>query len=288
MSTLRRNRLTLFLSLFLVLTTAVAAHAAPKLADYPLRVRIFQNHWNGSDWNGYRGFGRANLIDGDQTNAMEYTFLCEDHFTASDPGEGYPAKWKKQGQELEMLLGIIGTDKVHKCTMKTTLKDFVFVRRAGVLGTITQAEFKDRQAKFAQRAAALAPADANNSHYPLHLSILNLNWGNTVAGLHSGMGQGNLTTPAGVSAVDFSLSCPVSIDVNPIGRYYLGRWQAEGSRMSLLLHKLGDPTAAATCDLKTIVHTDVYVRRSTGDLQAVSQAQYKDMEKTETTAPSQQ
>jgi hypothetical protein len=57
--------------------------------------------------------------------------------------------------------------------------------------------------------------------------------------------------------------------------------------MTILLHDINNPGLAATCDLKTVVHSDVYIRRSTGDLKAVSQEQYKDMEKSEAATPAQ-
>jgi len=282
--TLQRHRCLRLLVLLLVLAgSARVLLAAPNLADYPLRVRIYNNHWNGSIYNGYRGFGRANLIDGADAHAMDYTFDCDDHFMANDGGEAYPAKWKKPGQEVEMLVGIIGSDKVHRCTMKVSLKDFVFSKDNGELHTLTLAEYHEREANRAARKAALTPADADIAHYPLKLSILNLTWNGTVGGISSGMGQGNLETSSGLSSVDFTLSCPVKIDVNPEGRYYRAQWTAEGSSMTLLLRKLGDPAAAATCDLKTIVHSDIYIRNGPGDLKAVTQEQYKHMQQAETT-----
>ena len=35
----------------------------------------------------FHGYGKANLVDGVNTNGMVYTFDCQLHFMKSDPGE---------------------------------------------------------------------------------------------------------------------------------------------------------------------------------------------------------
>jgi hypothetical protein len=281
--------------LFLIAFAGAAFASTPKLTDYPLRVHIYHEHWGteyyGGGWGyyptGYHGYGEANLIDGNQVNGMKFTFECSDHFTHSDGGTAYPARWKKQGRELELIAQIVGSDSIHKCIMKTTVLDYIYSRHDGELVTLTQEQFQRLQAKAAEHDASLAPKDTDVSHYPLKLTILNVNWQGRTSGIWSGMGQGNVATPSGLQAVDFSISCISEIPVNPVGRYYRGKWlQADStSKMTLLLHKMSDPTVAATCDLNTVVHSDVYIRRSTGDLQAVSPQDYKNFEQAVVAAP---
>ncbi len=50
--------------------------------------------------------------------------------------------------------------------------------------------------------------------------------------------------------------------------------------MTLLLGNLADPGSGATCAVRTVVHPDVYVRQATGIIKAVSQDEYKRMQKT--------
>jgi hypothetical protein len=288
-------RVLMLLLLSLSVSTAIAA---PKLTDYPLRVRIFHEHWGteyyeggwGSVYpGGYHGYGEANVIDGDHINGMKFTFECSDHFTANDSDESYPAKWRKQGQEIEMIGQMIGSNSVHKCIMKTTLKDTVYYRHNGELMLLSQEQFKQRQIKAAEYDSSIAPQDRDVMHYPLQLTILGVNWRGRVSGIWTGQGQGNVTTANGLQAVDFSISCVSDIAVNPVGRYYRGKWTEEGStaKMTLLLHKMNDQSAAVNCQLTTSLHPDVYIRRSTGDLQAVSPEEYKNFERAVVAAPSQ-
>ncbi len=263
--------------LSIALLVPASLRASKNVNDYPLHVHIFQVHWSGGGYWGYRGFGRGNLIDGADVHAIEYSFECNEHPMTSDGPEDYAAKWKKQGERVELLMGEIGSQKTHTCELKVTLKPYVFERRNGLLVTVSDDEYKREIAAREARQADLAPVDHDPAHYPLKLTILNLNWSERVAGLHSGMGQGNLQTDKGVSAVDFTIECPVNIATNPDGRYYHAQWETEGERMNLLLHNINDPSLAAVCHLKTIVHNDVYVRQSSGVLKAVSQDAYKQM-----------
>jgi hypothetical protein len=267
----------------------IKASAAPRsIADYPLRVHVYSTHWGrnysayyyGVDY-GYHGYGRANLEDAANVNAMDYTFDCDMHFMRSDSNEAFPARWKKQNHEIEMLVGIIGSDKTETCRLDITLKDTVYRRINGSTVSLTQAEFKAREANEAARAVALAPSDTDINHYPLKLSLLDVNWSERSAGIYSGLGHGNIFGDQGPRAVDIAFSCPVKVAVTPDGRFYHGKWTADGTQMDILLRKIGDPTAAATCSLKTVVHEDAYVLESAGVLKAVSQERYKAMQPAE-------
>jgi hypothetical protein len=277
-SSMHARRSMVFASLLsIALLVPTIAKASKNVNDYPLHVHLFQVHWNGGGYWGYRGFGRGNLIDGTETHAIEYSFECNEHPMTSDGPEDYAAKWKKQGETVELLMGEIGSQKTHTCELKVTLKPYVFERRNGIMYTVSEDDYKRQMTARAARQADLAPVDRDSAHYPLKLTILNLNWSEREGGLRSGMGQGNLQTDKGLSAVDFSIECPVNIATNPDGRYYRAQWETEGEKMNLLLHNINDPNQAAVCHLKTVMHDDVYVRQSTGVLKAVSQEAYKQM-----------
>jgi hypothetical protein len=273
-----RFRPDLFVLGLLVAAVAAPAFAAPNPADYPLRVHIFTTSWNGSIYNGYHGFGRANLTDGADTHAMEYTFECNEHFMISDSGEASAAKWKKPGQAIEMLVGEIGSNKLHTCQLKVEMKDTVYARRNGLLEVLSQEDYKAREANREQHNAAIAPVDADPAHYPLQLAVLDMDWGEAMGGIVRGSGHANVRSGSEISSMDFVAECPVKFKATPDGRYFYAKWTREGSDMQILMHKLGDPTQAATCNLKTSVHTDVYVMQSAGVLKAVSQEKYKTMQ----------
>src|SRR6185312_1110460 len=281
---------------FIVFGLLVAAQAAPSFAspknpaDYPLRVHIYRTHWStGSEgpyiyefYNaGYHGYGRANLTDGAQTNAMEYTFECDTHFLKSDNGETYLARWKKPGHSIEMLVGTIGSDKMKSCQLKVTLKDTVYHKLNGEIISLTQEQYKAREADGAAREAAVNDVDADVSHYPMKLTLLSLDWGDRVNGMHHGSAQGNLIAGSQVSAVDMALACPTVIHTTAEGRFYPARWIKQGSELSILLHQAGDPGVVATCNVKASLHSDVYVLESAGVLKAVSQEKYKALQPAE-------
>jgi hypothetical protein len=282
----------------LVSALAAPAFAAPKNpADYPLRVHIYRTHWStGAEGpyiyefydTGFHGYGRANLFDGPETNAMEYTFECDTHFLKSDTDEAYLARWKKPDHVIEMLVSTIGSDKMKTCQLKVTLKNTVYYKHNGELISLTQERYKARQAEGAAREAAVSEVDADVSHYPMKLTLLTVDWSGTTNGMHHGAAQGNLIAGSDVLAVDMALACPATIHTTAEGRFYHARWIKQGSEMSILLHKAGDPTAAATCDVKASLHSDVYVLESAGVLKAVSQDKYKSLqvpEKTEQKDP---
>jgi hypothetical protein len=257
------------------------AHAAARNpADYPLRVHIYDRHQSHSaKWRTYTGHGRGNVFDGDEVHAMEYTFVCYDDFLVNEAGEDYPARWKKPGLSLELLMGVVGSDtRTRTCELKVALKDYVFLHLNGKLTQISQEEYQARQQAHAEREQALAPTDVDPSHYPLELSLLNISWTDSTGGMHSGSGQGDLRTPSGLAAVDFVLRCPVVLQPTPEGRYYRGQWRDPGHAMTLLLGNLADPNSAATCEVTTLLHPDVYIRQAVGVIKAVSQEEYKQMQ----------
>jgi hypothetical protein len=266
-----------FILLLLTLACAGQGLAAPRNIDnYPLRVHIYDKHQHRNRrFHAYIGHGRGNIIEGDQINGMEYSFDCLNHFLDSETDEYYPAKWKKPGFSIELLMGVIGSDsQTRTCELKVALRDYAFARINGKLVHLSPDEYKSRELARVERAQALTPRDTDPAHYPVELSLLNLHWIEDVNGLHGGSGQGNLKTPTGLAAVDFSIQCPVIIQTTPEGRYYRGQWVDQDHEMTLLLGNLRDPGADATCDVTTNIHTDVYVRQSAGIIKAVSQEEY--------------
>ncbi len=104
------------------------------LAGFPLHVHIFGvrwNHVNGS----YDGYGRADLL-GATPQGIDYTFSCSEPFLHNvGKDEFYQARWKKQGMKLEILMQKVGSDMLHKCELKTSVKPVPYGRYgAGAAG----------------------------------------------------------------------------------------------------------------------------------------------------------
>ncbi len=254
------------------------ASAAPRdPSQYPLHVHIFSRRVHTDHrFGAYYGTGKANLI-GDSTMAgIEFSYDCLYKFRDSEEDEYYPARWKHEGLSLDILMGVLGTDSgTHTCELKIAQKDYAYQLVKGKVRTISLQEYAALDLARAERNESLAPRDTDPGHYPLNFSLLHLHWNATVSGLHTGLGQGNLRTPDGLRAVDFSLNCPVEIQPTPEGRYLLGRWVTPGTQMLLLLRPIDvNGSQSATCDVTTVVEPDVYIR-SSGGVKAISQEEYR-------------
>ena len=147
--------------LFVFLCVPVSLIAKKNPADYQLRLHIYETHWN-QDRLGFHAFGRANLFDEQGApHGVEFTYDCMDHLMASTGNEAYPAKWKKQGQSIELIFGEIGSnpDSFHSCEFKVALKQYVYFRGRGELSTGTPQEFKDKHQNEAPPTGVATGAD---------------------------------------------------------------------------------------------------------------------------------
>ena len=123
--------------LSLCLLLPVVLHAESKNpADYPLRIHVlgrnettFYHHRYAEE---AKGEGRANLFENSEARGVDFTFDCSEKLKASFGYETYPAKWKKPGQELVVLLPVFGKSNAYfTCNFKTDIKDFTYVTRNG-------------------------------------------------------------------------------------------------------------------------------------------------------------
>jgi len=105
-------------------------------ADYPLRIHVlgrnettFYHHRYAEE---AKGEGRANLFENSEAHGVDFTFDCSEKLKASLAYDTYPAKWKKPGQELTVLLPVFGKSNAYfTCNFKTDVKDFTYVTRNG-------------------------------------------------------------------------------------------------------------------------------------------------------------
>jgi hypothetical protein len=135
------------LTLFLCAPAMLEAKRA--LADYTMRLHIYQTSWSRNSY-AFHGLGRANLFDEKGVpHGVEFTYDCEDHLMYSSGNEAYPAKWKKPGQSMEVIFGEIGQkpDEFHACEFKVAEKPYVFYRSQQGLETESAQAFLDYAAK---------------------------------------------------------------------------------------------------------------------------------------------
>ena len=128
--------------------SATALHAESKNpADYPLRLHIF----NRNETSFYRfhsideakGEGRANLFANGEVHGVDFNFDCGEKIKPSFGYETYPAKWKKQGKTLVVLMPVFGkSGSFYTCDFNTDVKDYAYISHKGELGQESPADFK--------------------------------------------------------------------------------------------------------------------------------------------------
>lgn len=116
-------------------------------ADYPLRIHIFgrneTNFYHDRMLDESKGEGRANLFENSEARGVDFSFECPEKLRASFGFETYPAKWKKLGQELIILLPVFGkSNAYYTCNLKTQVKDYAYFTHDGKMGSEPIAAFK--------------------------------------------------------------------------------------------------------------------------------------------------
>jgi hypothetical protein len=135
-------------ALFLCLFVSAGLHAESKnAADYPLRIHILGRNETTFYHNRYaeeaKGEGRANLFENGEAHGVDFSFDCSEKLKASFGYETYPAKWKKPGQELTVLLPVFGKSNTYfTCNLKTDVKDFAYATHDGKMTSESVADFK--------------------------------------------------------------------------------------------------------------------------------------------------
>jgi hypothetical protein len=110
------------------------------LTQYPLRIHIF-NRTEHTFYHHHlqeesRGDGRANLFENGEVHAVDFAFDCGQRILANPGWETYPAKWKKPGKELIVLMPVMGKiNTFSSCSFDTVLKTDVYYRHNGGLET---------------------------------------------------------------------------------------------------------------------------------------------------------
>jgi hypothetical protein len=167
------KRLLQFSAVFFLLFSAIATNADSKnIADYTLRIRVFSK--DSTTFYHYRveeeskGEGRGDLFEGADVHGVDFNFDCDQKFKASFGYETYPAKWKKPGQVLTVLLPVFGkSNTFFTCNFNTDVKDFAYVRHNGRLSSEPEARYQAWMAKHdydpvhgMQSPTSLSAADA--------------------------------------------------------------------------------------------------------------------------------
>lgn len=142
---MRRSRLFLVVAF---LAAAAALHAESKNpGDYPLRIHIFGRNQTTFYHHEYvedaKGDGRANLFANGEVHGVDFSYDCSEKLRSSFGYDTYPAKWKKPGKQLVVLMPVFGkTGAYFTCDFNTDVKDFAYLSHDGKMGSESPAEFK--------------------------------------------------------------------------------------------------------------------------------------------------
>jgi hypothetical protein len=131
---------------FLLLST-VALAGRLNLADYPLRVHVFEHNAHSHYWHQsldvVDGEGRANLYENGVPRGVDFSYRCGERLRNSVGYETYPARWKKGGKELEILMPEFGKPGAfNSCDLNVEMKDSAYRKHGGALEEVPVAEFQ--------------------------------------------------------------------------------------------------------------------------------------------------
>ena len=121
----------IFTLCLLALTLNPQTPLLARTRNYPMRVQVVRTHWH--RWRGwYNGFGRANLMSQQSgqppEQGMDFNYGCGAPVRFSFGPDTYPARYGKNPLEVIVALPQPGSDKMHECTLKVTMQDYIYVR----------------------------------------------------------------------------------------------------------------------------------------------------------------
>lgn len=134
-----------FAALVLLSTSAFAAN---RPEDFPLRVQIVaraeRTHVHNGSFDFSHGTGQANLFENSEPSGFDFSYsTCPQPMNIAGPSETMNARWKKKGEELTVLMPVLGkADKYQTCDLKVLPRQSVYVRSHGNLRTIPPAQMK--------------------------------------------------------------------------------------------------------------------------------------------------
>ncbi|HEV2646490.1 MAG TPA: hypothetical protein VGU46_09020 [Acidobacteriaceae bacterium] len=142
------KRLLQFCVVLLLLSSPAVRADSRNIADYTLRIHIFNRSETNFYHNRYedeaKGEGRANLFENGEVHGVDFSFECDQKVKPSFGHETYPARWKKPGQQLTVLLPVFGkSNSYFTCTFKTDVKPYTYTRSPnGMMGSESPEKYK--------------------------------------------------------------------------------------------------------------------------------------------------
>jgi hypothetical protein len=116
-------------------------------ADYPLRLHVFglseTTFYHHREEEEAKGDGRADLYENGEARGVDFSYDCPYEVRTSFGYQTYPARWKKPGRELVVLMPVFGkSGEFFTCHFSTDVKDFAYARGKNGLNSEPVAQFK--------------------------------------------------------------------------------------------------------------------------------------------------
>lgn len=210
---------------------APAVPAIVKDPAYPLRVQVAETGSTSSGSRNLTGYGHGNVL-GPPVEGFDYTQDCNQRFAPRPEGEQYfRARWKKQGQRLEILIQEMGSDRIIACELKVAMQEQPYELNAARTGAVRLGSLPT-----ARPAVPVIEPDPN---FPLRLQLWVTSSGlSSMAGSHA-EGYGNLLGPP-AQGFDFANECPVRLAAGRNNTdVYQARWKEQGLQLEILLQEVG-------------------------------------------------
>jgi hypothetical protein len=142
-----KDRFVLLTAICVLLSVLPAKGESKNIADYTLRLHIFSKDsttfYYSRNVDEQKGEGRANLFENGAVHGVDFNYSCDEKLKASFGYETYPAKWKKPGQVLTVLLPVFGKSNAYfTCNLNTAMKDVAYTRHNGMMGSEAPEKYK--------------------------------------------------------------------------------------------------------------------------------------------------
>jgi hypothetical protein len=168
---------------------------------------------------------------GPPEEGFDYTEDCNQRFAMRPEGDQYfRARWKKNGQRLEILIQELGSSRITACELKVAMREEPYDLNP------VRPSLRVLPMMSARPAVPVTEPDAN---FPLRLQLWVTSSGmSSQSGAHA-EGFGNVIGPP-AQGFDFANTCPIRL---PMGRnstdVYQAKWVEQGLRLGVLLQEVG-------------------------------------------------
>jgi hypothetical protein len=210
------------------------APAVPAIVNdpnFPLRVQLAQTGMESDGTRLRTGYGHGNVL-GPPVQGFDYSQDCNQRFALRpEENQYFRARWKKAGQRLEVLIQVMGSDKIVACELKVAMQEEAYQlnpARANLGMTST--------ASMGKPAVPVLEPDPN---FPLRLQlwVTRSSFGSTM-GSHA-EGYGNIVGPP-AQGFDFAHECPVRLPTVRVNTdLYQARWVEKDLQLEILLKEVG-------------------------------------------------